>query len=403
MMRTSISIRLAAVLLLGALCGAPAAAQQQEQSVEFQSYSIPGWSFTPSVAIGVLHDTNVALTSPRANLGETQGDTVFSMIPAGQLEFIGKRADFSLGYRGNLRRYAKVEGLDDFDQRATLGFRRAMSRRLSLFARNSFADTPTTDEVELNGVPFQRTGARTNTFAAGADYRLTKFTNLSTRYDTTWVSFDRPDVFLTGGWIHGLRNEVGHQLSARVTLGGEYGIRIASLDEGRRDLTFQDAGGVIRVVLGPHTTGSAAAGFAMLRDRTASETRTGPYVRLSVTHALEYVTLGAGFERQYVPSFGFGGASASQELRGHVLMPLGRKRVYVQGSGAWRRTMPFEDDALELDTVWLRSTLGFAATRWARVEALYTFTLQDSIVTGGEVDRHRLGIQFVISQPMRIR
>jgi hypothetical protein len=157
------------------------------------------------------------------------------------------------------------------------------------------------------------------------------------------------------------------------------------------------------VALGPHTTGSAAAGLAVLHDRSANDTRSGPYVRLGVAHALDRARLGAAFERQYVPSFGFGGASNSQELRGYVLMPVGGQRVYVQGSGAWRKSVPFEAAALELNTIWLRSTVGFAATRWARVEGLYTYTRQDSIVTGGEVDRHRIGVQFVISQPMRIQ
>jgi hypothetical protein len=64
--------------------------------------------------------------------------------------------------------------------------------------------------------------------------------------------------------------------------------------------------------------------------------------------------------------------------------------------------MPFEGESLQLDTIWIRSTVGYAPARWARIEVLYTFTRQDSIVTGGEVDRHRVGVQFVISQPMRI-
>ena len=132
-------------------------------------------------------------------------------------------------------------------------------------------------------------------------------------------------------------------------------------------------------------------------------TRTGPYVRLGVEHALDYVTVGAAFERMYVPSFGFGGATNSQELRGYIQMPLRQRRFYTQASAAWRRSMPFEVDALELDTIWLRSTIGYTAARWLRVEGLYTFTRQDSIVTGGEVDRHRVGVQFVISQPMRIQ
>ena len=112
-------------------------------------------------------------------------------------------------------------------------------------------------------------------------------------------------------------------------------------------------------------------------------------------------SIGATFERQFVPSFGFGGSSDSQELSGFVVMPL-RRGLYTQGSAAWRRTDPFEGDVLELDSLWLRSAVGYAASRWARVELLYTYTRQDSIVTGGEVDRHRIGVQFVISQPMRI-
>jgi hypothetical protein len=394
--------RMATGLLAAALWAAPTAAQQQEQSTEFQSFRIPGWSFTPSVAIGVVRDSNVALSAPRASLGDTQGDTLVNVVPGGQLEFLGKRADFSANYRGFLRRYMEVDGLDGFDQRASLSFRRAMSRRWSLFVRDSYVDSPTTDEVEVNGVPFRRTGSRMNTLAAGSDFRLTKFTTLSTRYDSTWVTFDRPDAFLTGGWIQGIRGEIDRQLSERVSVGGQYGYRTASLDEGNRDLSFQDAGGVLRFALGPHTRATAEAGVATLNDRTKSDSRSGPYMRLGIAHVLEYATVGGGYERQYVPSFGFGGASSSQELRGYVLMPLGRQRLYVQGSGAWRRTMPFESESLQLDTIWLRSTLGYAATRWSRLEALYTYTRQDSIITGGEVGRHRVGVQFVISQPMRI-
>jgi hypothetical protein len=393
----------AAIALLAILCpAAPVAAQQAEQTVEFQSFRVPGWSLTPSVAIGAVHDNNVALTAPRADLGETQGDTVVNIMPGGSLEYLGRRTDFSVNYRGFVRRYMDVEGLDGFDQRASLSMRRLVSRRLTFYIRDSYSDTPTTDEAEVNGVPFRRAGSQRNTLAAGTEYRLTKQMSLTTRYDTTWVSFDRPDIFLAGGWIHGLRNELARHFSERVSIGGEYTYRVASLNDGQRDLSFQDAGGVVHFTVGPHTKASAAGGFAALRDRTAGESRTGPYFRVYITHALEYATLGAGFERQYVPSFGFGGSSASQELAGYVLMPLGHGRFYTQGSAAWRRMTPFEDQALELDTIWLRSTVGYSLARWARVEALYTFTRQDSIITGGEVNRHRAGIQFVISQPMRI-
>jgi hypothetical protein len=47
--------------------------------------------------------------------------------------------------------------------------------------------------------------------------------------------------------------------------------------------------------------------------------------------------------------------------------------------------------------------VGYALVRWLRLEAFHVFTRQDSIVTGGEINRQRAGLQLVVSQPMRIR
>ncbi len=396
----AIRLTLGMVALLAA--AAPGAAQQSDQSTDIPSQRIAGWSFTPSMALGATYDTNVALSNPRADLGFTEGDTFFNIVPGGQLEFIGKYTDFSASYRGFMRRYLDFDALNSYDQRASVNVKRLVSRRLTLSARNSYADTPTTDDTEVNGVPFRRAGSRTNRLGLASQYRFSKHTSLSSSYDQTWVEFDRPDILLTGGWIHGVRNEVSHRLSERVALGGEYTFRMASLDRGERSFNFQDAGGVVHLSIGPHTSANVAGGFALLHDRNLDITRTGPYARVSLTHDVERAELGASFERHYVPSFGFGGSSKSQELRGYVLMPL-RQGLYTQGSAAWRRMVPFEGQSLQLDTIWIRSTVGYAATRWARIELLYTFTRQDSIVTGGEVDRHRVGVQFVISQPMRIQ
>jgi hypothetical protein len=390
-------------VLLWAATVSTAAAQSSDPVIEFESYQLPGWSFTPSFALGTVYDSNVALSSPRADLGRTEGDTLVTLVPGGQLEFHDRRTDFSANYRGSVRRYTDVEGLDSFDQRASINARRMVKRRLTLSGRVSYNDSPTTDDVELNGVLFRRTGSQTSTTAASGEYRINKFLTWNSRYDGTWVAFDRPDILLTGGWIHGIRNELAYRLGKHVSVGGEYGYRHASLDKRTREFDFQDAGGVMHVVLGPNTKFNAAAGFASLSDKNLNVTRTGPYVRLGLQHDIRTATVGASFERQFVPSFGFGGASNSQELRGYVNMPLRQGRFYTQGSAAWRRSLPFELDALQLDTIWVRSTFGYVAARWMRVETNYTFTRQDSIVTGGEVDRHRIGVQLVIAQPMRIQ
>src|SRR5688572_24367117 len=178
----------AAAVLMAALSVSGAAAQDQTPNAEFPSYQMPGWSFTPAVGIGVVYDSNVALSSPRVSIGETQGDSLFTITPAGQLEFVGKRTRFSANYRGGVRRYLEVSGLDGFDQRASVGFTRAWSPRLSTFANMGYAESPTTDEVELNGVPFRRAGTQRTTVTIGSGFRLTKFTTWSARYDTTAVS-----------------------------------------------------------------------------------------------------------------------------------------------------------------------------------------------------------------------
>jgi hypothetical protein len=74
----------------------------------------------------------------------------------------------------------------------------------------------------------------------------------------------------------------------------------------------------------------------------------------------------------------------------------------VDGSAAWRHAIPYLAKDLELDSFVTHATVGYAITRWFRVEGYHAYTRQDSKVTGGEIDRHRIGAQLVISQPMRI-
>jgi hypothetical protein len=392
---------MSAILLAGT--SGFAAAQDTSSGSEFTSWRTPGWSFTPGVTIAGAFDSNIALASAPADTRQTQSDRLFIAQPSAQLEFVSPRTVFATGYQGYLRRYMDVDQLNGFDQRGHLSLRRLATKRVTFFLRDSYADVPTTDEVELNGVPFTRSGVRTNTAQAGIDARLTKFTDLAVRVDNAWVDFDRTDTFLTGGWVNGVRTELSHRLGVRVSVGGEYGVRFADLNEGTHQLMFQDVGGTLRYGLGGRTGLALAGGFSHLDDRSFGLTRTGPYVRAELTHDAEHATVGAAFERMFVPSFGFGGSNQSQQARGFIRMPLNRNRLYIQGSAAWRRSEPFVENELELDTFSVRSTLGYSAARWLRLEGFYAFTRQDSQVTGGEINRHRAGTQVVISQPMRIR
>ena len=390
---------MSAVLLLGASVSAAA----QDLPSESTSWQTPGWSFTPGITVAGGFDSNVALASAPADTGRTRSDGLFLAQPFGQLEFNSPRTEFSTGYQGYVRRYIDVDQLNGFDHRGYLSLRRLATKRVTITLSDSYADVPTTDEVELNGVPFARTGSRTNTLAAGVDARLTKFTDLNVRVDNDWVDFDRTETFLTGGWVNGVRTGLSRRLGRQVSAGGEYSIRFADLNEGIHQLKFQDAGGTLQYGVGGSTTLELAGGVSFLDSRSLDITRTGPYVRAELTHDVERVTAGAAFERMFVPSFGFGGSNQSRQLRGFVRMPLNRNRMYVQGSASWRRSEPFVKGELDLDTFSVRSTLGYSASRWLRLEGFYAFTRQDSEATGGEISRHRAGTQIVISQPMRIR
>ena len=389
----------AAALMLG--LAVPTFAQQ-DMSTELPSRT-PGWSVTPGFTFGTVYDSNVALASAPADTRKTQGDRMLLAEPFGRLEYFSPRTDFSSGYQGYLRRYADVSQLNGFDQRGYVSLRRLATRRLTFFLHESYANVPTTDEVELNGVPFSRVGSQMNTLAAGIEARLSKFTDLLVRYENEWVQFDRPEALLTGGSVNGVRTQLTRRLSERVSVGGDYGVRFADLNHGLHHVTFQETGGVVHYGLNTRTTLSAAGGWAFLNDQLLNQQHNGAYVRGEITHDAERATVGGSFERTFVPSFGFGGSNQSEELRGFVRMPFDRNRLYYQGSAAWRRSIPFIANELQLDTIWLRSTVGYSASRWLRIEGFHVFTRQDSKVTGGEINRQRIGAQIVVSQPVRIQ
>src|SRR4029079_18363416 len=185
------ALRASAALLLAAAVAAPAAAQSAPVApAEFDSWRVPGWSFTPGVAIGTVYDTNVALSGPDVN-GQTASDKLFRLEPFGQLEFFSPRTQFSSGYRGELRRYFELSDLDGTDHRAYVSLRHRVNRRVSVYADESYTRLPTTDLLELNGLPFFRVGSRYNNIAGGVDARLTKSVDLSTHYEMSWVDFDR--------------------------------------------------------------------------------------------------------------------------------------------------------------------------------------------------------------------
>ena len=378
----------------------------QERSTEFESRALPGLTFTPSIAVGGLWDSNVGVAGNRGFGQKTERDVLFTLEPQGLLEFRNNRTEFAGGFKGYLRRYVEIDELNGFDQRLFLSFQRMATKRLMVFARNEYADVPTTDEVPLNGIPFSRTGSLSNRFATGIELRLSKYDDLALRYDNTWVSFDNESTFLRGGILHEVRVDYDRRLSERVKVGSEYRLRRAVINNALNIedvMWFHDIGGTVEYALGPHLTLHGAGGYSVLRDPITRD-RSAPYLRGELTRDTERMKAGFFYQRSFAPSFGFGGSTESQELRGYVHMPISRNRFYVHSTAGWSRTDPLERLAdLELDTFTADSTVGYSLSRAFRLEGFYIYTRQDSRITGGEVNRHRTGAQFVISQPVRIR
>jgi hypothetical protein len=402
MFRLSAFSRLVAVAAACAVSVTVAA--QQPPPTEVQSSPIAGWTFRPGIAIATTYDSNVAITTAPASTGETPSDTMLSINPVGALKYYGKRTVFDADYRGTIRRYQELSGLNGYDQHMSARIERRATKRLTIFAQNTFSAVPTTDELELNGAPFKRAGSRHDALAGGMAFRLTAYDTLSARYDFTWVDFDRNEPELTGGIINGVHSELSHALTDRLSVGGEGSYRFANMDvDGGRRLRFVDLGGIVNYRLNESTRLSAAAGWGHLNDLLLNTTRSGVYVRGSLTRVALQSVFGLSYERSFLPSFGFGGSNRSQEVRSWVdLPPIGR-RVFTQASAAWRRTDPFQLNELQLDTIYIRGTAGYALSRWMRAQGFYLFTRQDSIVTGGEINRHRVGGEIVLSQPVRIR
>ena len=395
----------ALVALVGVLAAVPAAAQQQPS--EIQSWSIPGWTFTPGISIGALFDSNVAIAGPDVN-GNTASDTMLQMEPFGQLEFRSPRTTFSSGYRGSLHRYFDLSALNGADHRAYVQWRERLTRRVLLFVNDEYQQVATTDLLQLNDLPFQRLGARHNTASGGVEARISKSLDLDVRYEHGWVKFERFEPLdpRTGGIVQGVRSDLTHRLTERLSIGGTYSLRRSNMNEGTRQQTFQEAGGLLRYRVAERTSIEVAGGLSHLADVTLDRSQTGSFVKGSITHRADRATFGADYNRDYKPSFGFGAATMNDDVSGYIRMPLSRNRLYVQESASWLRARPFAPlDELEIErrSTWINSTLGYALQRWVRLEGYWAFTRQDTPRPGGQINRHVIGAQVSISEPMRIR
>ena len=366
-----------------------------------------GWVFTPSIAFGILRDTNP--TSRNEGI-PTNPEIVGLVNPRTEIDFNGKRAKFSAGYSGALERYQDLAELTRYDQRARLDARYQMTPRLLFQSRQQVTLTPTTDQLELEGLPFTRVGSRMVTSSGGFTFEISPRSTLKTEHMFQWVDFDRdaegqPDFrFLQGGHLHSPSMEVDYALHRHVRFGALYAYRHMVIDAGEEIIASHRAQGTAQFQVGPTTSLRARAGIDRMALLDTTDTRQGPSYGGGITQRIHLASIEASYERALMPSFGFGGLTAYQTYKVGATVPFATGRAFVTGGVTYRRTDPvvLRNVLVELDSYWTYASAGYFVARWLRMEGILTVNRQISSAQG-DVERTRVGIQFVTSKPMRIQ
>jgi len=392
-------LRLVAAFVLAALGADPIVTAQQPQQ---QRPITAGWVFTPSIGIGGAWDSNVLLVDTG---GVPPRDYATPVDPSVSLDYHGRRTDFSSAYEGTFLMYQDLTQLNSSEQRLRSLVQHRATKHFSFFVEENYAKAPTTDALQVAGVPFYRVGSRTNTLGGGIQADLTRHTVLRSTYTYRDVDFAADPLFgttLQGGHSHEWTASVTQALSPRLGIGGEYEQQRAIVSDGVDTFNIYTAGATVGYQLTGTVSVSGMAGVSRLTGGATPVERTGPAVRAGIARHTPRLTLSAAYERSFIPSYGFGGTYQNEAYDGNAHIPFARGRGYVDGSIAWFNNQPVEITQPELQTWFLSGTLGYYMTRWLRLEGYLSRTQQDSHLPGGQLGRSQVGFRMVAVKPMKI-
>lgn len=397
-------------LVAACVLGLAAGSHAQGEAPATGGGRVPGWVFTPSMAMGGGWDDNVLLVHPA---DRPPPDYRSPVTPALSLDYTGRHTQFSTGYHGSWVFYRRLGDLNSFDQTLRVSGQHRVSPRVTIFGQEHLNVAPSTDAVLLAGVPFYRIGTRTNAASGGVDARLASGTTLRTTYTLRSVAFDRDDPIgqlLQGGHAHELTVSLQREVSARLSLGGEYTFNraivsagLAPDSPGEDRFNIQRSSVTMQYRLSPTVDLSGSLGVARLGGSLSHPPQTGPTWGFGASRRGRHATVSGGYQRSYVPSFGFGGTFQNEELTGGVLVPFARRRAYVDGRFSWFQNDPLAANQPKLRTLSASSVLGYRATRWLNAEVFYVRTQQDSQIAGGQLARNQVGFRMVAARPMRLR
>jgi hypothetical protein len=390
---------LAALLLSASMAVSARVSAQSSPTDE----GTPGWIFTPSVSFGGMWDDNLLLAHEGDNPPSDYGTPI---NPSGALDYTGRRVRFSSTYGGTFVVYRSLTELNSSQQQFTALMEARPARRLTMFVREGFAMAPTTDTLELAGVPFYRIGSRHNVVSGGIEAAVMRRAALSAVYSLSTVSFaedEREAIGLQGGLAHEFLVSLSHAVSERLTLGGEYQVRRAVLSEGEDRFNIQTGSATFAYQVTPTVSISGLGGIARLGAGLTHDARMGPAVEAAITYEPRRATLSAAYQHTFIPSWGFGGTFQNQEWMGTVIVPFARNRAYLNGTITRYDAESLEIGQPSLQSWFLSSTVGYRATRWLSVEGYYGRAQQDSQVAGGARRRNEIGFRVVATKPLKLQ
>jgi hypothetical protein len=367
----------------------------------------PGWVFTPTVMLGGMWDSNVTVR----NQGNPRiSELVGTVNPRGEVTFNGRRGRFNAGYSGSLEAYRNVSELNRYEQRGRIATQYRATPRVSTQASASYTATPTTDRLELGGLPFVDIGGRAFDASGGMTFSISPRTQIAGQYRFQHIAFDRDEVlvrnvFLEGGHAHSPLARVKHSLTQRLAVGGEWQYRLATLDGGVQNFNAQTALGEVSYQIARNTSVAGGAGASHLEVSNTDVSMWGPAFRAGIEHQAGRTTVAARYSRSFVPSFSFGGLTGNQEFAVSAALPLTRGgRLQLTGNVAYTKAEPVEELGVGfgLDSLWTNVSLGYMVAPWLRTEG-FVSTMHQTSTARGNIDRTRIGIQFVTFKPVRIQ
>ncbi|MEO5898232.1 MAG: hypothetical protein ABIS06_21305 [Vicinamibacterales bacterium] len=350
------------------------------------------------------------------------------MNPAATIDFTGRRTEFSSSYNGSFTFYRTVEELTTFEHFFRASLQQRLTKRVTLFATENFARAPTTDALQVAGVPFYRIGSRTNMIGGAVEAFLTKYTTARVDYGLRSVGFDRDVVaardFL-GGHAHEVNTSLRRKLSERVGVQARYGFTrgiigqairptaasgdlpsppgVGSVAAPDREFNIQSAGMTALYRVSPRLNISGGAGVARMSGTLTETAQVGPTFNAGATWRQEHYLATVNFERSFIPSFAFGGTFQNKELVASLHVPFARNRAYSDTNLSWFSSDPLYGNAPSLRSIWLSGKLGYRAARWLSIEGYAARSQQDSARAGGQRSRNQLGFQLVTSKPIKLQ